>query len=154
METIDLTPTWGEIGLLYVRLAESGETKALTEMRGEVARAFAASQALTAIMGDLPAELRDRARIIIGEELAKQGFPGDRPPSDSGDAGHFHAAGLQHLHDDDLAHRAGDAGAVDRGIATKAIEQAFGGKPAPIMLDEAWEWDRAAKKQAGENGEQ
>lgn len=131
METIDLTPTWGEIGLLYVRLAESGETKALTEMRGEVARAFAASQALTAIMGDLPAELRDRARIIIGEELAKQGFPGDRRPSDSG-----------------------DAGAVDRGTATKAIEQAFGGKPAPIMLDEAWEWDRAAKKQAGENGEQ
>ena len=39
METIDLTPTWGEIGLLYVRLAESGETKALTEMRGEHARA-------------------------------------------------------------------------------------------------------------------
>src|SRR3546814_15249991 len=75
METIDLTPTWGEIGLLYVRLAESGETKALTEMRGGVARAFAASQALTAIMGDLPAELRDRTRIIIGEELAKQGFP-------------------------------------------------------------------------------
>ena len=74
METIDLTPTWGEIGLLYVRLAESGETKALTEMRGEVARAFAASQALTAIMGDLPAELRDRTRIIIGEELAKQGL--------------------------------------------------------------------------------
>src|SRR3546814_17252975 len=104
METIDLTPTWGEIGLLYVRLAESGETKALTEMRGEVARAFAASQALTAIMGDLPAELRDRTRLIIGEELAKQGFPGDRPPSASG-----------------------AAGAVDRGTATTAIQQPFGG---------------------------
>src|SRR3546814_20582977 len=129
METIDLTPTWGEIGLLYVRLAESGETKALTEMRGEVARAFAASQALTAIMGDLPAELRDRTRIIIGEELAKQGFPGDRPPSDSG-----------------------DAGAVDRGTATKAIEHAVGGKPAPILIDEAWKWDRAEEKSTRERG--
>src|SRR3546814_13422380 len=115
METIDLTPTWGEIGLLYVRLAESGETKALTEMRGEVARAFAASQALTAIMGDLPAELRDRPRIIIGEELAKQGFPVDRPPPDSG-----------------------DPGAVDRRPANKANHQPFGGTPAPTLLDHAW----------------
>lgn len=84
METIDLTPTWGEIGLLYTRLAESGETKAITGMRGEVARAFAASQALTAIMGDLPDELRDRARRVIGEELAKQGFSDDRQASDNG----------------------------------------------------------------------
>lgn len=85
MEIIDPTLTWGEIGVMYVRLAESGETKAITAMRGEVARAFAASQALTTIMGELPDELRDRARRVIGEELAKQGFSDDRPASDTGE---------------------------------------------------------------------
>ena len=37
---IDVTPTWGEIGLLFWRLAMSGERAAVQEMRGEVARAF------------------------------------------------------------------------------------------------------------------
>lgn len=75
MQTIDLTPTWGEIGRIYVRLAESGETKAAGAMRSEVARAFAASQALLAIQSDLPDDLRERAARVVDEEMAKQGFP-------------------------------------------------------------------------------
>ncbi|EIJ6113779.1 hypothetical protein LJJ21_004742 [Salmonella enterica] len=79
MQTIDLTPTWGEIGNLYAQLAESGETKAIAAMRSEIARAFAASQALTAIKDDLPAELWARACSVIAEEMAKQGFPKGTP---------------------------------------------------------------------------
>lgn len=75
MQTIDLTPTWGEIGNIYARLAESGETEAVARLRSEVARAFAASQALMAIKNDLPANLWARACDVIEEEMTKQGFP-------------------------------------------------------------------------------
>ncbi|HBN8448280.1 TPA: hypothetical protein ACPWIG_005189 [Pseudomonas aeruginosa] len=74
MKTIDLTPTWGEIGLMYARLAESGEVAAIREMRSEIARAFAAAQALQAIQSSLPDDLNEAACKVVTEELAKQGF--------------------------------------------------------------------------------
>ncbi len=42
METIDLTPTWGEIGNMYARFAECGEVRVIRAMRPDVARALAA----------------------------------------------------------------------------------------------------------------
>lgn len=79
MQTIDLTPTWGEIGHIYARLAASGETKALASMQSEAARAFAAAQALQAIQSRLPDELLREAYRVIDAEMTKQGFP----PKDS-----------------------------------------------------------------------
>ena len=53
---IDVTPTWGEIGLLFWRLAMSGERAAVQEMRGEVARAFAGMEVLSRIKSTLTPE--------------------------------------------------------------------------------------------------
>lgn len=74
LTTIDMTPTWGEIGVLYVRLAESREVKAVREMRSDVARAFAAAEALKMIQ----ASLTEAQSAIVSKtrtaELAKQGY--------------------------------------------------------------------------------
>lgn len=75
--TIDLTPTWGEIGVLYTRLAESGERNAARELRGEVAKAFAFAEAFKVILAALPAELRELAEKTASDELRKQGVTGD-----------------------------------------------------------------------------
>ncbi|MBD8483917.1 hypothetical protein [Pseudomonas coleopterorum] len=72
--TIDLTPTWGEIGNIYTRLATSNEQKALEAMHGEAARAFAAAEALQQIQAQLPDDLREIACRIMAVELAKQGI--------------------------------------------------------------------------------
>lgn len=74
MKTIDLTPTWGEIGNMYTRLAESKEVKAIQGMRSEVARAFAAAQALQTIQSQLPDELNELACKVVADEMKKQGF--------------------------------------------------------------------------------
>lgn len=71
--TIDLTPTWGEIGNVYTRLAASNEQKALEGMKSEVARAFAAAEALQQIQQHLPDDLREIACKVMAAELAKQG---------------------------------------------------------------------------------
>ncbi|GJH39049.1 hypothetical protein CBA19CS91_39850 [Paraburkholderia hospita] len=72
--TIDMTPTWGQIGAMYVRLAESKEVKAIRALRPEVARAFAAAQALQAINDTLTEEQRAIAAKTLTEELTKQGY--------------------------------------------------------------------------------
>lgn len=72
--TIDMTPTWGEIGLLYTRLAESREVKAIREMRPDVARAFAAAQALQMIQASLTDAQRAMVVKTLTAELAKQGY--------------------------------------------------------------------------------
>lgn len=74
MRTIDLTPTWGEVGLLFIRLALSREVKALGHMKSEAARAFAAAQALQAITKTLTDEQADIVARTLAEELAKQGY--------------------------------------------------------------------------------
>lgn len=73
-ETIDMTPTWGEIGALYARLAESQEVKVIRGMRSEMARAFAAAQALQAIKATLTEEQRAVVAKTLTEELTKQGY--------------------------------------------------------------------------------
>ncbi len=73
-ETIDMTPTWGEVGLLFKRLIQSNEKRAIAQMWSEHAKAFAAAQSLQAIMKTLT----DEQRAIVGRtmvaELSKQGF--------------------------------------------------------------------------------
>lgn len=71
---IDLTPTWGEWGNLYTRFAESGETAAVAPLRRDAARCFASTEALKAIVDDLPAELRARLEAVYTVEMGKQGF--------------------------------------------------------------------------------
>ncbi|WP_407238134.1 hypothetical protein [Escherichia coli] len=39
--TIDMTPTWGEVGNIIRRLIRSGELSAVEHMETEMARAFA-----------------------------------------------------------------------------------------------------------------
>ncbi|MBW5286543.1 hypothetical protein [Burkholderia gladioli] len=73
-ETIDITPTWGNIGALYVRLAESQEVTAIRGMRADVARAFASAEALKAIMSTLNDEQRAITARTLTAELAKQGY--------------------------------------------------------------------------------
>ncbi|AEV26951.1 hypothetical protein Dsui_2600 [Azospira oryzae PS] len=51
--TINLTPTWGDIGLLAYRLAVSNEEKALAHLRPDFARAFAMAEALKQLMPTL-----------------------------------------------------------------------------------------------------
>lgn len=84
MQTIDMTPTWGEIGNIYARLAASGETKALAGMRSEAARAFAAAQALQAIQSRLPADLLEDVCRVMDAEMTKQGFPASQKATASG----------------------------------------------------------------------
>lgn len=71
---VDVTPTWGEIGNIYTRLAESKEVKAIKGMRSEIARALAAAQALQAIADTLTGEQSAIVSKTMTEELTKQGF--------------------------------------------------------------------------------
>ena len=70
---IDVTPTWGEIGLLFIRLAMSKELGALEAAKPEFAKAFALAASMVAIHGTL----NDTQRATVAEtmrlELIKQG---------------------------------------------------------------------------------
>jgi len=72
MKTIDITPTWGEWGNVYARLAESGETRAVRALRPDLARALAAAQALKTLT--LTEEQTDTVSRILQQELTKQGY--------------------------------------------------------------------------------
>ncbi|CAJ9891875.1 Uncharacterised protein [Burkholderia pseudomallei] len=74
MRTINLTPTWGEWANIYRRFAESGETKAVHELRADFAKAMAAAQALQAITGSLTDEQASIVSKTMTTELTKQGF--------------------------------------------------------------------------------
>jgi hypothetical protein len=74
METIDLTPTWGEIGNLVNAWIASEEFGALKAYKGEIARAFATAQCLTAVLPTLTKEQHDIVAKTICEELKKQGY--------------------------------------------------------------------------------
>lgn len=71
---LDLRPTWGEIGLLFMRLALSNQQEAIKEMRREVARAMAAAEALLQIHRSLSDEQQRIVSQTIQQELTKQGF--------------------------------------------------------------------------------
>jgi phosphopantetheinyl transferase (holo-ACP synthase) len=74
IETIDITPTWGEIMQQYIRFAESGEKKVVLQLRSEVAKAAAAAQALHEIRLSLTDEQTVKVNAVVLRELAKMGF--------------------------------------------------------------------------------
>ena len=77
---IDLTPSWSEFGRLYARLAESGELEAVGKLRGELAKAMAAAQALLELGETLtPRQIALRDRVLQRELLGQLG--GLPPPS-------------------------------------------------------------------------
>lgn len=78
---IDMTPTWGEIGLLFMRLALSKEVRALQAAMPEIARAFALASAFVAIKDTLNESQRVKAAETINLELIKQGHGADAPSS-------------------------------------------------------------------------
>lgn len=73
-KTIDVTPTWGEIGLLFYRLATSKEVAAIKAGHSEFARAFALAQAVVVLKPTLTDEQQALLAKVITEELTKQGF--------------------------------------------------------------------------------
>ena len=79
--TIDMTPSWGELGLLVKRLAFSAEDKALRHIWPEVAKAFASAQALSNLMQGLSEEQRAIVAKAMYDELVKQGYD---PSKDGG----------------------------------------------------------------------
>lgn len=73
-KTIDVTPTWGEIGLLFCRLATSKEVAAIKAGRSEFARAFAMAQAFSELNATLTEEQKALASKVLAAELTKQRF--------------------------------------------------------------------------------
>jgi len=73
MRTIDMTPTWGEIGLLTWRLIVSQEIPALQAYRSEIARAFAMAEALNQLGAQLSEQQLGERDRIISAEMRKQG---------------------------------------------------------------------------------
>lgn len=71
---VDITPTWGAIGLLVWRLIASREWRALAAYREELARVFAMAQALTDIAKDLPEAHQQRVAKVMAQSLTEQGF--------------------------------------------------------------------------------
>lgn len=74
LETVDISPTWGDVGNVFMRFAMSKEVKALHEMRGEVAKAFASAEALTALQGTLTSEQRSIFETTYRASAMRQGF--------------------------------------------------------------------------------
>ncbi|WP_025135237.1 hypothetical protein [Achromobacter sp. DH1f] len=74
MNTIDVTPTWGEWANMYATFAASGERKVCKGLRADLAKMAAAAQALNEIRAELPEHLQDRASRCLVAELQKQGF--------------------------------------------------------------------------------
>lgn len=70
--TIDITPTWGEVGNIYMRFAESGEREAARAYRDQAAKASAFAEAFKTIHPDLPPELLEKADAAFRAELRKQ----------------------------------------------------------------------------------
>lgn len=73
-EAIDMTPSWGDVGMLHKRLVVSREYKALIAFQPEVARAFAMAQALNDLMPSLTEEQRTTLSKGIVAGLTAQGY--------------------------------------------------------------------------------
>ena len=71
---IDITPTWGEWGNVYRRLAETGEAAAVRALRSDLARALAAAQALRTIRASLTDDQHRIVSATVAAELTKQGY--------------------------------------------------------------------------------
>lgn len=74
VNTIDITPTWGEWANIYCRFAETGETKAVRELRADFAKVAAAAQALNAIRATFTDEQAAIVSKTVTAELEKQDY--------------------------------------------------------------------------------
>ena len=70
--SIDMTPSWGEVGLLLWRLARSGEINALEAARKDYMRAFAGMEVLNQLLRTFTPEQRAVYERVMAEEKAKQ----------------------------------------------------------------------------------
>lgn len=71
---INLTPSWGEVGNIFYRLAATGEARAVEKMKKEMARAFAACEAYSQLLPTLTPEQAANAKAVFAREMTKQGF--------------------------------------------------------------------------------
>ncbi|MBU2769493.1 hypothetical protein HAP94_25850 [Acidithiobacillus ferrivorans] len=73
-KTIDITPSWGEFGSIYVNLAESKQVDVIRGLRPEVAKAMAAAEALKVVQTTFTEDQHRLVSSIISKELKKQGY--------------------------------------------------------------------------------
>jgi|GEM_PF-2631617 len=71
--SINMEPTWGEVGNLLFAFALSGEKNAVQSMRPIVAKAFAGAEALKALVPQLTDEQRILVKKVMADEMAAQG---------------------------------------------------------------------------------
>lgn len=71
-DTLDLTPKWCEVAVIYARVMLSPEWQALETGWPDVARAFAAADALQEVLPTLPQEVRQRVQAKLTESLKYQ----------------------------------------------------------------------------------
>jgi hypothetical protein len=72
--TVDVTPTWGEIGRIYENLAKTSEHKALEPLHREKSRAFAMAQGLSVIWGTLTPGQQKLANDAMEDDMRVQGY--------------------------------------------------------------------------------
>jgi hypothetical protein len=70
MKTIDMTPTWREWGIMYARLAETGERKACAAMRPDLLKALTAAEALSTLINR--GMLSPEALQVVKETMTPQ----------------------------------------------------------------------------------
>ena len=69
---IDITPTWGEAGLLFWRIAISGnQSHALVEMKNDYAKAWAAMEGVRQLMPTLTPEQKELLNKVMAAEIKK-----------------------------------------------------------------------------------
>ena len=71
-ETIDLTPTWSDVGEMYIRFAESDEQAAIRQMAPEIRKAFAIATAAVAASKDW-----DESTKAAFDKLLTDALPGE-----------------------------------------------------------------------------
>ncbi|MBT0960244.1 hypothetical protein [Denitromonas iodatirespirans] len=72
IDTIDLSLSWSQFGVMYARFAESGECAVVAAMRNDLAKAMAAAQALRELSASLTAEQLAKRDMVFQHELANQ----------------------------------------------------------------------------------
>lgn len=69
---VDITPTWGEAGLLFWRIAISGnQSQALVEMKQDYAKAWAAMEGVRQLMPTLTPEQKELLNKVMAAEIKK-----------------------------------------------------------------------------------
>lgn len=72
--TIDLTPTWGEVGNIVKAMVQRRQWAALEQLMPDLARALACAQALTVVSRTLTDAQQAEVARILAAEVGKQGY--------------------------------------------------------------------------------